>query len=96
MAYIGHRCGCGHTAIHHRTDKAGRAKCAAHAGTSCGRGCRMSKRSELLPTFNLKGRAIEQIVAPGGRLATASGEGGMQTCACDNCQALHAELVDAQ
>lgn len=95
MAYIGHQCGCGHSAVQHRTDEADRSHCTAIAGTSCGRGCRMSKRSAKLPTFDARGRSIERIVPPGDRLATRSGAGRLQTCDCDGCQALYAELTGA-
>jgi hypothetical protein len=93
MAYIGHRCGCGHLDIHHKTDAA-RSSCQADGGHSCGRGCRKSTKALLLPTFDLKGRPVERIVPPGERWGAPNG-GPMTTCACDNCQVLYAERTAA-
>lgn len=91
MAYIGHRCGCGHSDLHHNRDAA-KSACQARGGRSCGRGCRKSPTSLEIPTFNLKGHSVERIVAPGERMG---GPGGIPTCTCANCQALYAELTAA-
>ncbi|MFB7617802.1 hypothetical protein [Kitasatospora sp. NPDC056181] len=89
MAYIGHRCGCGHMDAQH---KAGAAKtaCQARAGLSCGGGCRKSVKSVLAPTFDVKARPIARVVTPGERIG---GNNGFVTCGCDNCQALYEQLT---
>ncbi|MFD5081890.1 hypothetical protein ACFWOG_04510 [Kitasatospora sp. NPDC058406] len=91
MAYIGHRCGCGHMDTQHKAG-APKSTCEARAGLSCRTGCRKSVKSLLRPTFDLKGRPVERIVPPGERIG---GNNGHVTCACDNCEALYAELTAA-
>ena len=94
MAYIGHRCGCGHTDLNHSRD-AKKALCTANGGRSCGRGCRTNPKSQVLPTWDHKGRPVERVVPPGEGLATPTGNDGVRTCNCDSCKALYAELAPA-
>jgi hypothetical protein len=95
MAYIGHRCGCGHMDINHDPD-AKKNRCKAAAGASCSKGCRKSAKSIVRPTFDIKAQPVERIVPPGERIAA---EGTTpytpKTCDCDSCQALYAELTAA-
>lgn len=93
MAFIGHRCTCGHNDLNHTRNDKGKAVCTARSGGSCGKGCIASGEPELLPTFDRKGRHIEQITPPGDGLKTESGSTGVKTCICDACQALYAQLA---
>jgi hypothetical protein len=90
MAYIGHRCPCGHLDIHHKPD-AKKTSCEAAAGASCGKGCRKTTKAVLVPTFDSRGRRVEQITPPGEHIPGI----GRQACDCPNCRALHAELTGA-
>ncbi|KDN83450.1 hypothetical protein [Kitasatospora cheerisanensis] len=94
MAYIGHRCACGHLDVHHRADSASREHCEAVGGVRCGKGCRKSSTSILVPTFDLAGRRIETITEPGQWIGEGAGY-SRAACACDDCRALHAELTGA-
>lgn len=91
MAYIGHRCGCGHLDMHHKPGTP-KSACEHNAGASCGKGCRKSTRAVLVPTFNSKAELIERVVRPGERLGD---DNGFRTCDCPNCQALYADLTAA-
>jgi hypothetical protein len=95
MAFIGHRCSCGHNDLNHTENDAGKKVCTAKAGGSCGRSCRTQGESEVLPTFDRKGRHIERVLAPGDGLKTESGAALVKTCTCDDCQAFHEQLAPA-
>jgi hypothetical protein len=84
MAYIGHRCACRHADIQH-TEKNGKRSCGC---SPCDRRCTRAKTPELLPTFDVKGRRVEQIAPPGERLA-----GWVPTCSCNACKSLYTELT---
>jgi hypothetical protein len=92
MAYIGHPCACRHGDLNHSVDKAGKRRC---NNNPCTRRCRKAETPDLLPTFDSKGESIERIVEPGQKLAGESTNSGPQTCDCDACQALYAELQPA-
>ncbi|WHX19803.1 hypothetical protein QFW82_23530 [Streptomyces malaysiensis subsp. malaysiensis] len=87
IAYVGHRCSCGHTAMSHKTTKSGKYRCFAIMGNSCGRGCSKNPKSELIPA-NPKGYQPGHI-APPGEQVTGLGT----TCDCCACQSLHQELM---
>lgn len=89
MAYIGHRCGCGHMDIHHKPDAA-RSACLANGGKSCGNGCRKNPKASVAPSFDRKGRPVERIVPPGERMGQV-----VKTCGCEACHALYIELTGA-
>lgn len=97
MAYIGHRCGCGHTDLSHihdgTSDSLG--ACAAEFGATCRRTCGPLTEPEVIPTFDSKGRPVERIITPGGGLPSESGAPIVKTCPCDACQALHEQLAGA-
>lgn len=85
MAYIGHRCGCGHMDIRHELKKDG-----TRGSCSCSNRCRKSTTATVAPSFDPKGRTVERIVPPGERLGNV-----VPTCSCDACEALYAELTGA-
>ncbi|SFF12011.1 hypothetical protein SAMN05216251_108245 [Actinacidiphila alni] len=90
MARIGHRCKCRHGDLSHTTDKNGKQSCGC---AGCTTRCRRTEEPELLPTFDVKGNAVERIVPPGERLAGESTNSGPQTCGCAACCALYTELT---
>lgn len=98
MAYIAHRCGCGHLDTQHNPSRDPntpneRGACTADAGRACHGTCEWGAEPEVYPTFNLKRQPIERIVVPGTRYGAEAG--GVPTCGCDNCKALYAELSAA-
>lgn len=95
MAYIGHRCPCGHSDLQHAGDGTGQTlgQCTAEYGTTCSRTCGPVQTPEVIPTFDCKGRAIERVLAPGDGLRSESGTPLVKTCLCDACTALHGELA---
>jgi hypothetical protein len=94
MAYIGHRCDCGHSDLQHTGDGTGKlGACQASYGYSCGRGCGPTPEPEVISTFDSKGRPIERIIPPGDGLKSESGAPIVRTCPCDACTALHSELA---
>ncbi|MET9517007.1 hypothetical protein [Streptomyces sp. NPDC002994] len=92
MAYIGHRCGCGHSDLQH-SGEGPAGTCQAASGASCGRGCTPSPDPEVIPTFDTKGQPIERLIPPGEGLASMSGAPIVRTCSCDACAALHEQLT---
>lgn len=91
MAYIGHRCNCGHTDLQHVHDgtETSLGGCTAGAGASCGRPCGPVQEPEIIPTFDLKGRPVDRVIEPGGGLASETGVLIVRTCTCDACTALY-------
>lgn len=94
MAYIGHRCSCGHTDLSH-TGEGDKAQCTAVSGGSCGRGCTPAAAPELVPTFDINGRSVERVITPGDGLPNEAGGFTVRTCACDACTDLHQQLTAA-
>lgn len=90
MSYIGHRCGCGHTDLQHTTSDGGRRTCRANGGKSCGNGCRKVEKAVIIPTFDINGRRIGAVSAPGTPLPALG-----TTCACKACKELYAQLAAA-
>lgn len=77
-----------------------------HRCKTCGTadfiGCSHKKKGdpEVVPTFDVAGRKVERIVAPGERLGTGldnglgeQGGGGVTACGCAACKALYADLT---
>ncbi|MFH8797085.1 hypothetical protein [Streptomyces sp. NPDC017941] len=95
MAFIGHRCTCGHNDLNHTENDKGKNVCTANAGARCGRKCTALKEPELLPTFDIKGHPVERVIVPGDGLRTESGTAVTQTCTCDGCQALYDQITSA-
>lgn len=95
MSFIGHRCGCGHTDIQHQKDpKRGQGLCKGRAGRPCHQPCDPTDEPQVFATFDSKARPVEDIIEPGRRFPTQEMPGGgEQTCDCDNCHALYAELT---
>lgn len=89
MAYIGHRCRCGHGDANHRVTDSRERICTANGGQSCGRGCRRPNTASLHPTWSITGRSIEEITPPGTRRPAWP----EPTCSCDACWALYTELT---
>ncbi|MFJ3170605.1 hypothetical protein ACIPJK_07445 [Streptomyces roseus] len=92
MAYIGHRCACGHSDLQHRGAQTG-GGCTARAGHPCQQPCGPVGEPQVIPTFNLHGQPIERVIAPGGGFPTLGGGHHLRTCDCESCQALYAEVV---
>lgn len=94
MAYIGHRCGCGHMDIHHDAG-AKKTTCSANNGNSCGKGCQKNPKASVAPTFDVKGNTVERVVQPGHRFGNEEKPqyGPIRTCDCDACRALYTELT---
>lgn len=97
MAYIGHRCDCGHTDLQHTGNGEGSTlgPCTGGFGVSCGKGCGTTPESEVFPTFDRKVRPIERIIPPGDGLRSENNVTIVKTCPCDACVALHEQLVSA-
>lgn len=95
MAFIGHRCSCGHNDINHADNDKGKPICTAKAGSPCGKPCKSLGESEVMPTFDRKGNTVERIIAPGDGLETESGVKVVTTCGCDVCLALYEQLATA-
>ncbi|MFJ8110460.1 hypothetical protein [Streptomyces sp. NPDC096132] len=95
MAFIGHRCACGHNDLNHTKSDTGKQICTAKAGASCGKSCKSQSESEVMPTFDRRGLRIKRVIAPGDGLETESGSPVVRTCACDACQALYEQLAPA-
>jgi hypothetical protein len=95
MAFIGHRCGCGHNDLNHAEDDKGKQICTAKAGASCGKGCKSQGEPELMPTFDAKGGTVERILPPGDGLRAMGDSVVVRTCGCDACQALYEQLASA-
>ncbi|MEV8045914.1 hypothetical protein AB0P02_19015 [Streptomyces griseoluteus] len=93
MAFIGHRCSCGHNDLNHKLDTDDKQVCTARSGEACGEGCDTQGDPELMPTFDRKGRPIERILAPGDALETESGVRLISTCECDACRDLYEQLA---
>ncbi|ELP62819.1 hypothetical protein PV735_11230 [Streptomyces turgidiscabies] len=93
MAFIGHRCTCGHNDLNHIESENGKRNCTAKSGGSCGKPCTSQGDSEVLPTFDLKGNHVERIIAPGDGPQTEGGTVLVRTCTCDACQALYEQLA---
>ncbi|WP_406444464.1 hypothetical protein OHB14_36505 [Streptomyces sp. NBC_01613] len=95
MAYIGHRCDCGHSDLSHAGDDTGNTlgRCTAEFGASCSRDCGPVNQPEVIPTFNGKGRPVERVIEPGGGLPSESGNPVVKTCPCDACVAMHEQLA---
>jgi hypothetical protein len=97
MAYIGHRCDCGHSDLQHTETGEGESLgyCTADFGHTCRGTCGPIPEPEVIPTFNGKGKPVERIIEPGGGLPSESGNPVVKTCPCDACVALHEQLVAA-
>lgn len=93
MAFIGHRCSCGHNDINHAEDGKGKRVCTANGGAPCKRRCKTNGEPELMPTFDGKGNRVERIVRPGGGLAIGDAHPIGRTCECESCQSLYGQLA---
>ena len=68
---------------------------------SCVCGCKCTLgEPQVMPTFDVAGRKVERIVAPGERLGAGVDNGlgntdgiGLRTCACAGCKGLHAQVT---
>lgn len=87
MAFIGHRCGCGHNDLNHTQDGTGESL--GSCVTTCTRPCGPVREPEVIPTFDIKAQPVERIVIPGEGLPTEGGGFVVRTCTCDACQALY-------
>ncbi|MCI3271428.1 hypothetical protein [Streptomyces cylindrosporus] len=99
MAYIGHRCKCGHSDLHHTQDGTGKTlgRCTADYGKGCSRGCSRSiPEPEVIPSFDGKGRVVERVIEPGDGLASMSDSPTVRTCPCEACVALYAQVTATQ
>ncbi|UWM52097.1 hypothetical protein N0X72_25465 [Streptomyces carpaticus] len=89
MAYIAHRCTCGHLpAAHPQTGR-----CTQLAGRSCPGGPCSARRAaapEIVPTWDAAGRPVTTIAAPGERLP-----GIGDTCDCAACTELYEQQTAA-
>lgn len=92
MAYIGHRCTCGHSDLQHRGAQT-RGGCTARAGHPCQRPCGPVAEPQVIPTFDLHGRPVERVLAPGAAFPTLGSSGHLHTCKCEDCAALYAQLT---
>ncbi|MDX3759299.1 hypothetical protein [Streptomyces sp. AK02-04a] len=94
MAYIGHRCNCGHSDLQHSQTGEGKTLGSCSASFNpCN--CGPIPEPEVIPTFNTKGKQVERVIAPGGGLPSASGNPVVKTCPCDACTALYEQLASA-
>lgn len=91
MAYIGHRCNCGHSDLNHAQD--GTAETLGACTTTCQRPCGPVAEPEVIPTFDIKAKPVERIIPPGDGLRSEGGGIVVKTCACDACIALHEQLA---
>lgn len=96
MAYIGHRCDCGHTDLSHEhdgtSDNLGR--CTAEFGSTCRRACGpVVAPPEVIPTFDAKGNQVERVIEPGDGLRAMGDHVIVRTCPCDACVALHEQMA---
>ena len=91
MAYIGHRCNCGHSDLNHRQD--GSSKTLGGCTATCQKPCSPTAEPEVIPTFDIKARPVERVIVPGEGLPTESGGFVVRTCTCDACVALHEQLA---
>ncbi|WP_055696530.1 hypothetical protein [Streptomyces silaceus] len=97
MAYIGHRCDCGHSDLQHAEDGTSTTlgRCAAEYGVTCSRTCGPLNQSEVIPTFDCKGNRVERVIVPGEGLPSESGASIVKTCPCESCTALHEQVASA-
>lgn len=93
MAYIGHRCDCGHSDLNHTQD--GTTDSLGSCVTTCQRPCGPTAEPEVIPTFDLKARPVERVITPGEGLRSEGGGFILRTCTCDACKALHEQLAPA-
>lgn len=87
MAYIAHRCTCGHLMDHHSAP----GTCHAAAGRPCPGACTRTPGTttpELVPTWQAGGRPVTRIAAPG---STLPGRGRL--CDCPACHSLYDRLT---
>ena len=97
MAFIGHRCTCGHNDVNHTKNDKGKLVCTAKAGAPCGRPCKSQGEPEVMPSFAVTGRPVERIIPPGDGFRAMGDHVIVKTCYCycDGCQALYEQLVPA-
>lgn len=93
MAYVGHRCQCGHSDLNHAQDGGGESLGGCVA--TCQRPCGPIAEPEVIPTFDIKAKPVERVIASGEGLPSEGGGFVVRTCACDACVALHEQLVPA-
>jgi hypothetical protein len=95
MAYIGHRCDCGHTDLQHEHDATSDTlgRCTAEYGVTCSRGCGLVNEPEVIPTFDAKGNRVERVIEPGDGLRSMGGAVIVRTCTCDACRALYEQAA---
>jgi hypothetical protein len=96
MAYIGHRCPCGHTDLQHTQngEDGNLGHCTADFGSTCRRTCGpIPEPPEVIPTFDIKGNQVERVIEPGGGLPSENGNPVVKTCPCAACVALHEQLA---
>lgn len=86
MAFISHRCGCGHLLINHK----GPGHCAQKGGAGCGNPCSKTlPPPEVVPTWDVQRRPITAIAEPG----TSIGHGYPTMHDCDACRELYAQVT---
>lgn len=93
MAYIGHRCDCGHSNLNHAQD--GGSESLGGCTATCQRPCGPTPEPEVIPIFDFKARPIERVITPGEGLPSEGGGYVVRTCACDACVAVHEQLATA-
>jgi len=94
MAYIGHRCDCGHSDLNHRQD--GTSKSLGGCTATCQKPCGPIAEPEVIPTFDLKARPVERVIVPGEGLPSEGGGYVIRTCPCEACVALYEQTVQPQ
>lgn len=86
MAFIDHRCPCGHRLTQHR----GPGNCTADAGKGCARPCSKTLPApEVMPSWDLKGRPVKRIVPPGEDFGNH-----FTTHDCETCRALYEQVAE--
>jgi hypothetical protein len=93
MAYIGHRCTCGHSDLNHTKD--GTSQSLGGCTATCQKPCGPTPEPEVIPTFDLKAQPVERVIVPGEGLPSEGGGFVIRTCTCDACVALHEQLATA-
>lgn len=94
MAYIGHRCQCGHSDLQHtQTGEGDTLGSCTGSFSGCAPRCGPIPAPEVIPTFDTKGRQVERVIPPGDGLRSEGGGIVVKTCPCDACVALHEQLV---
>lgn len=87
MAFIDHRCACGHRMTQHR----GAGRCQHYGGAGCGNPCSPLSdmpAPELMPSFTAQAKPVDMITPPGETFGNH-----FRTCGCEKCAALYEQLT---